>query len=324
MLLVASFGVLGYMLTEDLTVLDAIYFTVITISTVGFSEPGSGFSPSGQVLTMVLVLGGIGSVLYTATIGIELGIESLLGGERQVRKARRQVDRMENHIILCGWGRVGRGAWERFATAPDPAPCIVVEVDPERAVEAREHGAIVVEGDATHDETLIEAGIERARTLVASVRSDADNLVIVLSAKSLRPDLLVVARATEAESERKLRLAGADRVVAPQLVGAYRLAALAVAPEIAEFLDLMVHGQLVEFRVEQFEVAEGAPAAGKSLRESDIRGQTGALVLAVQDRSGAFSINPDADFIIEPGQVLYGIGTRNQVAQLRPLLSEMT
>ncbi len=322
LVLVTVAGAVGYVTVEDLGVVDAIYTTVITISTVGFTEPRGGFSQGGQILTIVVILAGVGAVLYTATAGIEMGIEAFVGGERQRRRMEREIAGLRDHIVVCGFGRIGRNVHERLAASVDERPVLVIDDSPERAESAREHGALVLEGDATRDEVLEAAGIDRASVLLACVRSDADNLFIVLSARSRRPDLLIIARATEAESERKLLLAGANRVVAPQVVGALRLAALAVQPDVADFIDLMVEGQVLEFRVERFEVVEGAAAVGSTLGQARVRSTTGTLVLAVQEE-GRIALNPSPDFVIRAGQVLYGIGTHTQVEQLRKILCEV-
>ncbi len=321
LVLITFVGAVGYMIVEDLDAIDAFYTVVITISTVGFTEPPGGFTTAGKAFTVFVILAGVGSALYTASAGIELGVEAFLGGQRQRRRMEKQIAGLDGHIIVCGFGRVGRNVWQRLESAAEQPATLVIESDPDRVEVAREQGALVVEGDATRDEVLEAAGIARARTIIASVRHDADNLVIVLSARSKRKDLLIIARASEAESERKLLLAGADRVVAPQVVGALRLASMAVQPDVADFIDLMVEGRVVEFRVEQFVVANSSPAVGSTLAQSQIRTQTGTLVLAVQE-GGRLALNPGSDFVIKPGQILYGIGTQEQVDRLRTVLCE--
>ncbi len=166
---------------------------------------------------------------------------------------------------------------------------------------------------------LAEAGLDTARALIAAVRDDSDNLVITLSAKARRADILVIARVVEAENERKVYLAGADRVVAPQQVGAERLAALALHPELAEFIDLVVRGRTLEFRVAEFHVVDGASLVGKSLRDLDLRNSIGALVLAVSTQEGGLSLNPDPDAKFWAGSVIVGFGTQEQLDGLRDL-----
>jgi voltage-gated potassium channel len=315
--IVTILGTVGYVLIEDEDVFDAFYDTVITISTVGFAEPTGGLSTAGKVLTIFVVIAGVGSALYTATAGLEIALEQLLGGERRHRRLQKEVESMNGHVIVCGFGRVGRNVWSELQRYNEAS--VVVEVDHERVEGARERGALVVEGNATTDEILREAGIERAKGLIASVRDDSDNLVIVLSAKALRPELLVIARASEAINEEKLLLAGADRVVAPQVVGAHRLAALATQPDLTDFIDLVVQGQVVEFAVEQCSVQEGSALAGQTLRGADVHGRAGALVIALQKPPAEVRLNPDPDEEIEAGSVLIGLGSPAQLASLRRL-----
>ena len=176
-----------------------------------------------------------------------------------------------------------------------------------------------VEGDATRNDALEAAGIERARALIACVREDSDNLVIVLSAKNRRRDIPVIARANEIEAREKLKLAGADRVVSPQMVGAHRLAALAAEPRLDEFVDVILHGKLLELRIEGFEVAERSVLSGALIRDSDIREMSGAQVLALESPNGEIVFNPPPDQMIRPGHTLIAIGSSDQVERLRAI-----
>jgi voltage-gated potassium channel len=309
-------GMLGYGSIEGASPVDALYMVVITLSTVGYGEVFP-LSDAGRLLTIGIIVTGVGSALFTATAAVELGIDNLVGlaGRRRIAIT---VSKIEDHIILCGFGRVGRGTHEQLVAAG--APTVVIERDPESAEEARAVGALVVEGDATTNRVLDEAQIERARALVACVQNDSDNLVIVLSAKALCPELFVVARATEEESQEKLVLAGADRVVTPQRVGAHRLAAMALGSGLAEFLDLVVEGALVELQVQRLEIGPDCPLIGVSLREASIRERSGALILGLEDTRGRLSLNPDPEIVISEGQVLFGIGTDQQLEALHGLV----
>ncbi|MDP8958331.1 MAG: potassium channel protein [Actinomycetota bacterium] len=318
LILIFAGSTLGYMLIEGVTLADAVFMTVITISTVGYQKEFE-LSRTGELFTVVIILLGVGTTIYTAGAALELGIENFFGGRRRKLKMARAIEELRDHYIVCGFGRVGSHTWERIASAG--APVVVIEADPQRVEEAAEAGALVVEGDATHDEVLAEAGLASAKALVACVRSDSDNLVIVLSAKARRRDLMVLSRATDAQSESKLRLAGADRVVAPLVQGAQRLADLALQPALAEFLDLVLKGNLVEFRVEQLPLSESCPLNGASLREAGIRERSGALVLAIEDIDGRLILNPDPDVVLKPGQVVVGIGTADQVDRLERLVN---
>ena len=197
---------------------------------------------------------------------------------------------------------------------------VVVDNNPLKVDEALEQGAHALEGDATSDEKLQAAGVSRAKVIIPAVASDSDNLVITLSARSMNPDVLIVARAVSAETVKKLYLAGADRVVAPQIVGGERIATLAMKPGLAEFIDFVSRDRTVEFQVEEMKVLPGSQIIGKSLRQLDLRRQSGALVLAIGGASGSVSLNPSPDHLFAAEQVLIGIGTDPQLQTLRQLV----
>ena len=292
--------------------LDAVYQTVITVSTVGFREVHP-LSTGGRLFTMALILVGVATALYTFTLILEAVVEGhvqqLLGRKRM----EREIARMADHVIVCGFGRVGRNLAQYVTVAGDEV--VVIEKDPDRATAADAAGH-VVRGDATSDEVLKEAGIDRARVLVTTLNTDADNLFVTLTARSLREDLFIVARARVESSEGKLAQAGADRVVNPQRIGGSRMAAFVLQPHVAEFLDVVMHDGSLEFRLEELPVPDGSPLAGKSLREAHIRDSTGALILALRDSAGDFTTNPPPETVLETGQILIAIGTETQLKAL--------
>jgi len=307
-------GAVGYTVLEGATFGDALYMTVLTISTVGFQEVFP-LSAAGRILTTGIIVVGVGAALYTAGTALEMGLERFLGGDQRRRRMQREIDRLDQHVIVAGFGRVGSHTWATLQA--EEIPTVVIECDPDAVQAAHDAGAQVVEGDATRNEALEAAGIGRARALIACVREDSDNLVIVLSAKSRRTDLAVISRANEVESRDKLRLAGADRIVSPQLVGAHRLAALAAEPRLDEFVDVILHGKLTELRIEGFEVGEGSTLSGKLLRDADIRNLSGAQVLALETPDGDIVVNPEPGAMIRPGHTLIAIGSSDQVERLR-------
>ena len=302
-------GTAGYVIL-GFSLLDAVYQTVTTVTTVGFREV-QPLSDAGQVFTIVLILTGVGTALYNLTLVIQAVIEGELTELLGRRKMERQIGRMGNHVIVCGWGRVGRALTQYVARAGEEI--VVVDRDPERA---HTIGHPVVQGDATDDTVLQEAGIARARVLVSALTTDADNLFVTLSGRSLRPDLFIVARARGDESEAKLLRAGADRVVNPQSLGGKRMAAFVLQPHVAEFLDVVMHDGTLEFRLEELLVAEGSPLAGVSLRDAHIRDQTGALILAMRGGDGTFTTNPAPETLLRAGQILIAIGTESQLHAL--------
>lgn len=308
-------GTLGYVILESAPVFDAFYMTIITISTVGFAEV-IDLSTAGRVLSVFLVVLGVGLVFYTATAAVELIIANQ--PKRRSRALERDIDKLRGHYIVCGFGRVGRNAWQHIVD--DGKQVVVIDNSPDKSEQATEAGGLVVEGDATHNEILQRAGVTRAAGLVASVAQDSDNLVIVLSSRTANPDLLITARANEGEAEEKLVMAGADRVVAPPKVGGHRLAALVLHRELADFVDLVHGGRTVEFKVEEFLIDQDASLAGVSLRESQIRGRSGAMVFAVEEPGGGLIVNPDPDLIFLVGARVVAIGTDEQLSRLRVMV----
>lgn len=312
-------GTIGYRLIEGASLADSLYMVLMTVSTVGFAEVFP-LGPGGRFLTGVLIVVGVGTALYTAGVALEVAVVQVTDRGRKARM-QREIDRLTAHQIVCGFGRVGHAAWEDILE--HRADVVVIESDPDAAERARAEGALVVEGDATHNDVLFAAGIDRAAGLIACVSHDSDNLVIVLSARALNLTLPVVARANDMEAEEKIRLAGADRVVAPQRVGARRMAAMALQPGLADFVDLVIRGQHVEFRVERVTVAAGSPLEGNSLSGAGVRQHSGAMVLAVERPNVGVEVNPDAQTPIPQGSVLVAIGTAPQIAALNALGGEV-
>jgi voltage-gated potassium channel len=292
--------------------LDAMYQTVTTVSTVGFREV-QPLSTGARVFTMGLILGGVGTALYSFTLVLEVVVEGQLQEALGRRRMDRQIARMAGHVIVCGFGRVGRNLAHYVAGAGQDV--VVIEQDPERAA-AAEGSVLVVRGDATSDEVLLEAGIERARVFVTALNTDAQNLFVTLTARSLRQDLFIVARARAESSEAKLTQAGADRVVNPQGIGGARMAAFVLQPHVAEFLDVVMHDGSLEFRLEEVALPQNSPLAGKSLREAHIRDSTGALILALRESGGEFTMNPPPETVLCAGQILISIGTEAQLKAL--------
>lgn len=307
--LVIVFGTVGYVVL-GFGLLDAAYQTVTTISTVGFREV-EPLSDAGQVFTMVLILVGVGATLYALATLVEVILEGRLNELLGRRRMEQSIAALSGHVVICGWGRVGRAIASEVEAAG--RRFVVVESDPERASGLP---APVVLGDATEDDVLEQAGIERAAALVAAVDSDAANSFIVLSARALSSNLFIVARARSNDSQEKLLRAGADRIVNPQSIGGARMAAFVLQPHVAEFLDVVMHDRTLEFRLEEVLVPEGSPLAGATIGESELRDRTGALVLALRGPDGAFRTNPRSDTRIEPGEVIIAIGTRSELDSL--------
>lgn len=313
-LVVTVVGTMGYRVIESAAWFDSFYMVVMTITTVGFLEVFP-LSVAGRLWTVGLIITGLGSVFYTASVGLELIVESTsISGRR--RRLQRDIDRLTNHHILCGFGRIGESIWHDLVLGGEDV--VVIENDEDRFAHAESLGALVVLGDATSNAILDQAGIDRAASVLASVRNDSDNLVIALSAKAIRQDVHVIARANESESEEKLQLAGADRVVAPNRVGARRMAVMAMQRGFGDVIEFVMQGSRhFELRVERVPVA--GVLVGQTLKTAAIREELGAMVVGIDDPVNGVTINPDPDLILQSGQSLVAIGTFGQLEGLRML-----
>src|SRR5215831_10178686 len=303
-------GTIGYV-GLGFGVLDAVYQTVTTISTVGFRELHP-LDTAGKIFTIALILAGVGTALYAFGVVIETLVEGHLRRHWEGRRMERNIARMTGHTIVCGWGRVGRAVGGYLAG--QGATVVVVDLDPLRVGEIP-YPALI--GDVTDDEVLRKAGLMRARALVAAINTDAENVYVTLSARALRPDLVIVSRARTEDSESKLLRAGATRVVNPQRIGGQRIAAAAAQPNVVEFLDVVMHDGSLEFRLEEVSIRAGSRLAGRTLHEADVGATTGALVLAVRAADGTFQANPAVQTPVHVGSVLIAIGTEQQVSALR-------
>jgi voltage-gated potassium channel len=269
---------------------------------------------------MGVVLAGVAIFLYVAGALVELIAGGVIEGRWAERRRRRIIDRLQDHTIICGYGRVGRRAADEFREAGMPFVVLDYNVDAIKA--AREAGVILIEGDGTEDEDLRAAGLDRARGLVASGDDDADNLYITLSARSLRgPDLLIVARASDADAAKKLELAGANRVVQPYSAAGREMANVVLKPQVAAFLDVVTTAGGPELRFEEIEVRVESGQAGKSIRDLRIRQATGALIVALRKRDGTFDTTPSPDAVFEVGDVMIAAGTPDELALLEDIFA---
>ena len=307
--LVTATGTIGYLLL-GFSPMNAVYQTVTTISTVGFGEI-EPMSTRERLFTIVLILGGVGTALYILSGLVEAVVDGELGELLGRRRVERRIAHWSGHVIICGYGRVGRAIAGLVATGGSDV--VVIDRDADRLADLH---VATLQGDATDEELLREAGIGRARVLVAALTTDADNLFLTVTARALRPDLFIVARVRQDASESKLSSAGADRVVNPQRIGGQRMAAFVLQPHVAEFLDVVMHDGSLEFRLEEVRVSGASELGGRSLRDAHIRDRTGALILAVRDDFGTFTTNPSPETVIHPGHVLIAIGTEAQLEAL--------
>ena len=271
-------GTAGYVALEGWSWFDAFYMTVTTITTVGGGEPAK-LDLAGKWWTIGVVAVGFGVLTYTVLALMAFAIEGQLSQVFERQRMRRRVAKMDGHLILCGFGRVGRAIAREFTD--EKIPFVVVDSDDESLVQAAAEGATVVHGNAADVETLKAAGVERARGLVTAVDNDADNLYVTLSARVLKPDLFIVARANRPDAEPKLRLAGANRVVSPYTIGGRRLASLAMRPTAVEFVDTILSASNGQLQIEDLTIALGSPWAGRELGEL-VAAADEAIVLAIK------------------------------------------
>lgn len=315
LVLVIVGGTAGYV-GFGYSVLDALFQTVTTVSTVGFG-PAHPFHSGQKVFTIFLVLIGVGTAAYAAGVLVESLLEGYLGGAYRRRRMEQEIRSMRDHVIVCGWGRVGT-AIARFLRA-EGTDVVVVDVAPGRLETVK---GPYVQGDAGDEDVLRSAGIERARTLITALNADADNLYVTLTARSMRPDLFIVSRAASRPAVAKLHQAGADRVVDPQDIGGIRMAALAVQTHVAEFVDVVMQEGNLSFRLEEVEIPPGSPLAGQTLRSAQVHDRTGTLVLAMREPGSSFRTNPPPTAEIVAGEVLIVIGDAQQIGRLRDLAAE--
>lgn len=304
-------GAAWFWLVEGFGLVDAVYQTVMTVTTVGFAEI-EPLGTRGRIFAIVLMIVGVGVALYAIVGLIEDVLEHQLGQWGR-KRMERQIDRLHGHVVLCGYGRVGRGVVPLFSGR---SPVVVVDRDGERVARAQAAGLPAVEGDATDDDVLHAAGLERAGTLIVSLQSDADAISTVLSARGINPSVRIVARANAENSEAKLLRAGVDHVVNPLRLGSVRLATFALQPVVADFVDLVTPSTGEAFRLEQVVVPTTSPLAGSRMADCGIRERTGALVLALRPPSGDFESNPGGDSVLVPGSTLVVIGTPDQLDAL--------
>ena len=318
LLIITAAGVLGYMVFEGWRFTDALYMTVITLTTVGYREVHV-LDASGQLWTMLLLITGVGTLFYAAVSSVELVVEGTVRGYFGRRRVKAAIGRLSGHYILCGYGRVGRQVAREFAA--DDVPFVIVEQDQEVLEECLAEGYLALLGEASDDEVLEEAGILRAGGLIAAVDSDADNVFVVLSARKLNPKLHIVARASSDESAAKLEVAGADRTLSPYAVGGRRLASLATQPLVVDFLDVVTRGEKgIEFRLEEFSLPEHSTIAGRTIGDLKIGERTGAIVLAVRTTEGNFDTTPAAEDRLNAGDTLIVLGSRGQIERLERLM----
>jgi len=304
-------GTIGYMLIEGWSFGEAIYMTVITISTVGYGEVHP-LSATGRIFTIILIAGGVSGALFVLSAFVEYLLEGRFRTTLGRRQMKTKIAKLKDHFILCGYGRVGEEIARTFSE--ESAPFVIIDSRPDNINMALEHGHLCLLGDATSDSMLLEAGIERARGLIAAVGSDIDNTYITLSARGLRPDLFIEARASNKEAETKLKRAGANRVILPSSIGARRMANIALRPAVVDFFDTVISRRGRELQMENIVVGGNSPLVGQTIEA--VRHRSKAPILAISKKGGKLLANPPGEEIIEAEDHLIVMGTREQLTAL--------
>lgn len=316
---VLAVGTAGFATIADYPLFDAFYMTLMTITTVGYAEIHP-LGHAGRVFNSFLIFFGVSTMFLAVGATTQTIIELELSQYFLKRRVRRMIDKLDDHFIICGFGRVGLGAANELQRAG--VPFIVIDNHDDKVERAMKSGMLAVLGDASRDENLRDLGISRAKGLIAALSSDADNLFLILSAKGLNPELIISARVSEEGSEQKFRRAGADSVFAPYDITGTRLAQAILRPHVATFLDFTTMGMGLNVSIEQVRVSEGSEYVSKSLGEIQLRRQVGVIVLAIRKAGGTMLFNPDADAEIAAGDFLIAMGDPAQLRQLERLLAE--
>ncbi len=307
-LLINLIGAIGFHLTERWGWGQSIYVTVITISTLGYNEIMT-LHVGGKILTVVIVILGVGTAGFMissmAQYLISLELHTIFGR----RRMEKEIQQLRNHFIICGAGRVGRRVAKEFRNRP--VDFVVIEKDLAKAARIRDEGALTIVGDSTKEETLKQAGIDRARGLISVITSDADNVYVTLTARGLRPDIPIIARASEEDAEVKLRRAGATEVISPYIFTGHRIAQALLKPNVYDFLDVATStmgAEQLNLEIEEIQILPESRLAGLTLLDSGIRQELNVIVLAIKKSSGKMLFNPTSETKIEGGDYLIAMG----------------
>jgi voltage-gated potassium channel len=307
--------VVGIRFFEGYSLLNALWYTIESLTTVGYGDlvPATA---GGKIFMMIMLLVGISYVLYVLSNGIAMIVEGRVSDLLGRHKMQRRIDKLENHILICGAGRVGAEVIHHLKQ--DKATFVVIESDQGVIKELKDQDLLIMEGDATNDDILIGAGIHKARGIIAALPSDADNVFITLTAKELNPNIIVVARANRRDSESKLMRAGADRVVAPEALGGRRMATSILRPATVQFVDTIMNRQGNEIEIEEISVSDNSSVCCQTVGQAAIKDRTGVTVIAIVRQGEIYGVPGDDEFI-KPDDVLISIGLREHLVKLEKL-----
>ena len=311
-------GTVGFMIIEDWTFLDALYMTIITISTVGYKEVGD-LDESGRFFVITFIFFGVGLFMYAVAFMAQFMVEGRLREILGRRKLENEIKKLKNHYVVCGYGRIGNVLCENLKHGRKQI--VVVEQDEKHLDRLNKHAGLYLLADATDEETLIKAGITQAKGLVAALGSDAQNVFVVLTARQLNPDLFIMARANVQSSIPKLLAAGSSKVVSPHDIGAKRMAEGILHPNVTDFLELASSTTQDEISMEEIPVTENSRLAGVALFESNIRKDLNLIIIAIKQSDGTMAFNPEFSTLITPGDTVIAVGKRQNLSQLEKILN---
>jgi voltage-gated potassium channel len=315
MVVVFTGGTYGFMALLDESWHEALYRTIVTASLTGLDSTPRGLG--AELLTIAIVVSGVAIFGYFAAQIFDSIAHSVLGGAWREKKRRKMIDELRDHIIVCGYGRVGRRAGDELQGAA--VPYVVLDFSEEALEHAREHDVPFVDGSGSEDDDLVKAGIDRARGIIVASDDDGDNLYITLSVKARRPDVIVIARGSSEEAERKLKLAGADRVVTPYTTAGRVMAQLMIKPQVTSFVNAMTSSEAPDLNFEEIEVTSSSGAAGQTIGALNISSETGANIVAVRKLGGELELRPTKDTLLEESDVIVGLGSPAEIRKLEEM-----
>jgi len=308
-----AFGTAGYILVEGWGFLDSLYMTVITLTTVGYREVHD-LSDGGVIFTIILLVGGVGVVIFALTKGAQVILDLEYNQIFRRRRVEKAIRGLKDHYIICGYGRMGKIIARELRE--EGVKFLVIE---KRPIQQEEEGVLILKGDATRDETLHEAGIDRASGLISVLPTDAENLFVVLSARGLNPNLLIVARAIEEGSEQKLLRAGATKVVSPYHIGGLRMAHTVLKPTVVDFLEFATKSGNLELQIEEIQIQEKSELIGLTLEECGIGRDLGVIIVAIKQPTGDTRFNPTFRSTVKPGDTLIALGEQSKLRMVEEM-----